>query len=82
MTQIIGDEHSKDLQIQLHKGIWVDPPSGWQYDFPKIWNGEGDFNEWLVKNGYPKKIIEEMGEHFYVRSWYAVEEEITKFGIS
>jgi hypothetical protein len=36
----------------------VDPPDGWRYGFPKLY--EGDFNnlqkelvDWLKKNGYP-----------------------------
>lgn len=49
--------------------IWVDPPSGWKYGFPKLWNGIGDFKEWLIKEGYPKKEIDSLGEHFYVRQW-------------
>lgn len=33
---------------------WVDPPSGWKYGFPKIWDGTGDLREWLVAEGYPQ----------------------------
>jgi len=48
---------------------YVDPPSGWKYGFPKIWNGEGSMEEWLVEEGYPRSEIEKMGKHFFVRCW-------------
>ncbi len=44
--------------------IWVDPPSGWQYGFPKVYDEEvdGPMLEWLKKEGYPE-------EPTYIRSW-------------
>lgn len=48
---------------------WVDPPSGWKYDFPKIWDGTGDFMTWIVEQGYPQQEIDSMGEYFYIRQW-------------
>lgn len=56
--------------------LWIDPPSGWRYGFPKIWNGQGDVLEWLIENGYPQKEIDRLGEQFYTRQWNATEEEI------
>ena len=52
---------------------YVDPPSGWRYGFPKVWNGEGRMDDWLIEEGYPRKEIEKMGNHFFVRCW-AVED--------
>ena len=50
------------------KTVLVDPPSGWLYGFPKPMPVDTkDVNEWLVQNGYPRKQIILMGEHFYVR---------------
>lgn len=49
--------------------VWVDPPSGWKYGFPKLWDGKGNCNEWLVNNGYPKSEIDAMGDYFFVRQW-------------
>lgn len=51
--------------------IWVDPPSGWRYGFPKIYDPDkdGDMTEWLAAQGYPEE-----GEPSYVRCW-AVEEK-------
>jgi hypothetical protein len=47
----------------------IDPPYGWKYDFPKQIPEESikDVISWLVSNGYPKSIIDEMGETFTYR---------------
>ena len=59
--------------------INVDPPSGWRYGFPRVYDrlehGD-DVIAWLVQEGYPQAEIDRMGEHFYVRQW-PVEEEAT-----
>jgi hypothetical protein len=36
--------------------FWVDPPEGWMYGFPKIWNKteNPDVESWLIANGYPE----------------------------
>jgi len=49
----------------------IDPPSGWKYGFPKeIPEDVENTTQWLVDNGYPKKLIESFGGSFYVRGWY------------
>lgn len=50
--------------------MWVDPPSGWRYGFPKVWDSEEepDVDEWLRKNGYPPDE-----SATYVRMWEYVE---------
>lgn len=54
----------------------IDPPSGWLYGFPKpIPNDVKDVKEWLVQNGYPKKIIDDLGKYFYCRYWEEGEQE-------
>lgn len=50
---------------------YVDPPSGWKYGFPKMWDGKGSMDEWLIAEGYPKKEIDKMGDYFFVRCWAA-----------
>jgi hypothetical protein len=45
------------------KKMFVDPPSGWIYGFPKvvpvdILKDEEQFKEWLIANGFPKKNVE------------------------
>lgn len=58
--------------------VWVDPPSGWKYGFPKIWErktDDEDMNEWLVSEGYPRSVIENYGSVFYVRMWETAKDE-------
>ena len=49
----------------------IDPPSGWQYGFPKPIPEDRRYDSltWLVENGYPQHLIDELGEHFYCRYW-------------
>lgn len=49
----------------------IDPPSGWQYGFPKPIpeDRRKDSLVWLVEQGYPQSLIDELGEHFYCRYW-------------
>ena len=53
---------------------WIDPPSGWRYGFPKIYDrlehGD-DITAWLVQEGYPQAEIDRLGTAFYFRSWAA-----------
>ena len=60
----------------MNKRIWIDPPSGWKYGFPKIKDDDSDTIEWLVKNGYPKEDIDKLGKYFYTRQWEATDNEI------
>jgi len=39
------------------KQIMVDPPSGWAYGFPKLWDGTEPLDRWLFKHGYPNEDI-------------------------
>jgi hypothetical protein len=49
----------------------IDPPSGWMYGFPKeIPEDVDNTTEWLIDNGYPEKLIKDLGDNFYVRGWY------------
>lgn len=51
------------------KNVWVDPPSGWRYGFPKVWDRVDPLHDWLVKNGYPGWEIAACAEYFQVRMW-------------
>lgn len=55
----------------------IDPPSGWMYGFPKPIPEERrkDVIAWLIEEGYPKNLIEELGEHFYCRYWEVPNDE-------
>jgi hypothetical protein len=55
----------------------IDPPSGWRYGFPKeIPNNVTDIMGWLVENGYPKNIMDELGEYFHYRVFYIQQTQI------
>ena len=63
----------------------IDPPSGWKYGFPMPVPNPAPENmlEWLVEQGYPQKLIDSYGNHFYCRHWEAeLEEEIPAVMIS
>lgn len=40
----------------MDKPVYVDPPSGWRYGFPKLWDRKTPLVRWLVENGYPKDM--------------------------
>jgi hypothetical protein len=57
----------------------IDPPSGWKYGFPKpIPENITDLDSWLIENGYPKEIIDELGEYFFCRYWNVEDSEQSK----
>lgn len=58
--------------------LWIDPPSGWRYGFPKTWDQTGDMQEWLLSEGYPQQEIDACGKSFYVRQWSDEEDTNTK----
>lgn len=37
---------------------WVDPPSGWRYGFPRLYDpaSDGDMTAWMICQGYPEKL--------------------------
>ena len=37
---------------------WVDPPSGWRYGFPRLYDpqADGDMRAWMIANGYPEHL--------------------------
>jgi hypothetical protein len=51
--------------------LWIDPPSGWRYGFPKIWDpqAEPDLQVWLIESGYPEDQVK-LGLVYY-RQWVA-----------
>ena len=61
---------SDDLSIKSNK-IWVDPPEGWKYGFPAIYDpvNDGKMRDWIVRKGYPLLTIKEYGESWAVRCW-------------
>ena len=57
--------------------LWVDPPEGWKYGFPAIYDSEtdGQMSEWIVNKGYPVQTIKEYGEQWHIRCWSTEEPE-------
>jgi len=55
--------------------IWVDPPEGWKYGFPAIYDPDtdGQMSDWIISKGYPLLTIKEYGEQWMVRCWPAEE---------
>ena len=51
------------------ENLWIDPPEGWRYGFPKKLPPEhrARATEWMIEQGYPRKLTE--GSHFYCRMW-------------
>lgn len=49
--------------------FWVDPPQGYLYGFPKVYDSDLDpeVSEWLVSNGYPARDVNQAW--FTVRTW-------------
>lgn len=41
-------------------GWYIDPPSGWMYGFPRLFNPEHgqSLKEWLEQTNYPKRDID------------------------
>jgi len=47
--------------------MWIDPPSGWRYGFPKLWDRKVPVEQWLVYNGYPIEDVDFAVQH--IRWW-------------
>ena len=58
-------------EIQGEHMIWVDPPEGWKYGFPAIYDPDtdGQLSDWVVRKGYPLLTIKEYGTAWAVRCW-------------
>lgn len=52
----------------------VDPPSGWRYGFPMVWDKEKqpELREFLKEKGYPEDDLEFALSH--IRMWFPEEE--------
>jgi hypothetical protein len=61
--------------------LYVDPPFGWQYGFPKKYNKktDGDINAFFISNGYPAEHLN--SGWFYYSATKMVETKIVTHGI-
>ena len=57
--------------------LFIDPPEGWRYGFPKIIPPEHQTRTlaWLVEEGYPETQIKALGDYFICRYWNGAEDE-------
>ena len=60
----------------MKKVTMIDPPSGWKYGFPKVYDNKDNIplEEWLLNNGYPQYEIDNVGVK-YCRWWETEIEE-------
>ena len=49
----------------------IDPPEGWKFGFPKAVPDPQPENmiQWIIEQGYPQKLLESYGKHFYCSHW-------------
>ena len=42
----------------LARPYWVDPPSGWLYGFPRLYDPatDGEMTAWMIAHGYPERL--------------------------
>lgn len=54
------------------KPVMIDPPNGYQYGFPKLYDKlkNPNFYEWIVSEGYPQEEIDRFEGQFYCRFWH------------
>lgn len=55
------------------KVTMIDPPSRWKYGFPKVYNwdeAKETKQEWLIRNGYPKELIDKGYLELGCGMWY------------
>jgi hypothetical protein len=68
--QVFGENKFMKEKVKV---TMCDPPSGWKYGFPKAvpkeFESAQEFHDWLISEGYPENIINEMGESFYCSYW-------------
>lgn len=59
------------------ENLFIDPPEGWKYGFPKIIPAEHQSRtlEWLVEQGYPQTLLDSLGDYFICRYWNGEEND-------
>lgn len=60
----------KSINLEVKGKFYVDPPSGWQYGFPAVYDAskDGTIQEFLIAKGYPKKDVKWAAKN--CRSWH------------
>lgn len=65
------EEMKADYEKEL-VGCWIDPPTGWMYGFPAIYDGKMPFRDWIESKGYPMEDWDKWAKN-HVRTWKNVE---------
>ena len=60
----------KPINLEVKGKFYIDPPSGWQYGFPALYDKskDGTIEEFLIAKGYPKKDVMWASEN--CRMWH------------
>jgi hypothetical protein len=56
----------------MSKKIYVDPPEGWKYGFPKVCSEHDNIIDFIIDSGYPEELVD---ENFTVRIWTKEEDD-------
>ena len=62
--QSVGSNPTRAIMEPKTKTLFIDPPTGWLYGFPKeapvnLRQMDADqFHEWLISNGYPQEQVD------------------------
>lgn len=71
----MAEEKTFYQKIMEATRLMVDPPSGWMYGFPMVWDKElePDLKTFLRAKGYPEKDLDFAMNH--IRMWLPKEEK-------
>jgi len=59
IAERMAEQHPAMLRpAWMGQPYWVDPPSGYRYGFPKLYDParDGNVTEWLIRQGYPEAL--------------------------
>jgi hypothetical protein len=56
----------------MTRKIYVDPPEGWKYGFPKVCSEDDNIVDFIIDSGYPEELID--ADNFPIRIWTAEED--------
>jgi hypothetical protein len=62
-TQQTAAEPRETSTAWMNGPVLVDPPSGWRYGFPRLWDRSKSLREFLTECGYPEKELGFACEH-------------------
>lgn len=77
INKVATEEYKKNHSIVFEQRVMVDPPSGWMYGFPALWDKKkyGTLAMFLRAKGYPEKDIDFALS--YCRMWVPTDADAT-----